>query len=61
MDPKLDCQYNIKHKSEKTSVLLKRVETEIGIIDVWRKLYPNERDYMYYSKAHDKYSRLEFF
>ena len=34
---------------------------ELGIIDVWRELHPNGREYTHYSCPHKVYSRLDYF
>uniref|UniRef100_A0A4W5NL85 Endonuclease/exonuclease/phosphatase domain-containing protein n=1 Tax=Hucho hucho TaxID=62062 RepID=A0A4W5NL85_9TELE len=58
MNPTLDCQRNIKHKAEKAAASLRRADSEVGLIDVWRTLHPKENYYTYYSSAHRKYSRF---
>lgn len=35
--------------------------TELGILDLWRDLYPSGRDYTFYSHPHDVYPRLDYF
>lgn len=56
-----DTQSKGKHKAEKTAVLLKRMGKELGLLDVWRHLYPQEKKFTFYSEAHRIYSRLDYF
>ena len=57
----LDCQRSINHKTEKAAVILRRADVEVCLIDIWRTLHPKENDLTYYSRAHKKYSRLDYF
>lgn len=44
--------------------LLRRVKSlmgELGIIDVWRDLYPTSKEFTHYSYPHLTYSRLDYF
>lgn len=34
---------------------------DIGLIDVWRDLYPNTKDYTYFSPPHSVYTRIDYF
>lgn len=34
---------------------------EIGIIDIWRNINPNTRDYSHFSAPHSTYSRIDYF
>lgn len=43
--------------SKKINALMK----EMGIVDVWRELFPTRRDYSYYSTPHAVYTRIDYF
>ena len=34
---------------------------DIGIIDVWRDLYPNTKDYTHFSHPHNVYTRIDYY
>ena len=34
---------------------------DLGLVDVWRLLYPQERDYTFFSNPHSAYSRIDYF
>lgn len=34
---------------------------DIGIIDIWRDLYPNTKDYTHFSSPHNTYSRIDYY
>lgn len=59
LNPNLDSSKNSKltplHKK------IKIVMNELGIVDLWRDLYPTGRDYTFYSNPHDVYSRIDYF
>ncbi|KAF7653255.1 hypothetical protein LDENG_00085580 [Lucifuga dentata] len=44
--------------------LIRKVKSqmeELGIIDMWRELYPTSREYTHYSSPHSSYSRIDYF
>lgn len=34
---------------------------EVGLVDVWRDMFPRRRDYSYYSPPHSLYTRIDYF
>ena len=34
---------------------------DLGLVDVWRLLYPQEKDYTFFSNPHSTYSRIDYF
>lgn len=61
MNQKIDTQSRIKHKSEQAAILLRKAQIELGLLDVWRCLHPQEKASTFYSDAHKVYSRLDYF
>lgn len=61
MNKKMDTQSKSKHKAVKAAALLKKAEMEIGLLDVWQTLHPQERGYTFYSDAHNVFSRLDYY
>ena len=60
LNPRLDSsnkKSDLKAISKKVNALMK----EVGIIDVWRELYPSGRDFTHFSSPHAVYSRLDYF
>lgn len=50
-----------KTYKDKKSKDLKKFIRETNLFDVWRELYPSDRDYTHYSAAHKVHSRIDFF
>lgn len=44
-----------------STLILKRMCTSLGLIDVWRLNHPTSRDYTFYSAAHKVFSRIDYF
>lgn len=61
LQPKLDTSNG---KAQNTKSLLKKMNMlfeEVGLLDIWRDLYPNQRDYTHYSSPHSLYTRIDYF
>lgn len=59
--PELDSS---NKKVPESSTLHKKVNTlfeEVGLIDIWRDLFPRRRDYSHYSAPHSLYTRIDYF
>ena len=61
LDPLLDRSSPKTSSLSKAATALKQGMKEIGITDVWRNLYPNQRDYSFFSSMHNTYSRIDMF
>lgn len=60
LQPKLDCSSG---KLDETR-LVKNINTlfkDVGLIDIWRELFPLRRDYTHYSAPHALYTRIDYF
>lgn len=61
LNRKIDTQSKSKHKAVKAAAVLKKAEMEMGILDVWRHLHPQEKSFTFYSDAHKVFSRLDYY
>lgn len=49
MNAKLDSTSGKTHRAEKNASLLRKTCTNIGLVDVWRMLHPNKKEFTCYS------------
>ncbi|KAJ0061406.1 hypothetical protein NL108_018634 [Boleophthalmus pectinirostris] len=61
LDEILDCTRPTRSRVTDSSLIIKRICSSLALVDVWRLRYPNERDYTFYSGAHQVFSRIDFF
>lgn len=61
LNPKLDSSKLCTHLLPSIAKKINYLMQELGIIDIWRDLFPTNRDYTYYSHAHTTYSRIDYF
>ncbi len=60
LNPRLDSS-SVKPHSKGISKKVNALMKEVGIVDIWREMYPTSRDYTHYSPPHAVYSRLDYF
>ncbi len=61
LQPKIDTSNG---KAQNTKSLIKKINMlfeEVDLIDIWRDLHPNQRDYTHYSSPHSFYTRIDYF
>lgn len=61
LDSKLDRLPATRQSQSKMSKGLSDMMKELGLVDIWRQLHPNERDFTYMSQVHGSYSRIDLF
>lgn len=61
LNPKLDRLPAIRKPQSKMSKGLSCMMKELGVVDIWRQLHPNGRDFTYMSQVHGSYSRIDLF
>lgn len=61
LDPALDTSRCTSQVSYATIKCLKKNFQAFHLVDVWRILHPDQRDYTFYSHPHDSYTRIDFF
>ena len=61
LQPKLDSSSRKIHDKESIHRRVNTLLEEVGLVDVWRDLFPNRRDYTYYSAPHSLYTRTDYF
>lgn len=49
MEPKTDSCSTKVHRAEKNANLLRKACEEIGLVDVWRELHPDQKEHTCYS------------
>lgn len=52
LQPKLDSSSRNIHDKKSIHRRVNTLLEEVGLVDVWRDLFPNRRDYTYYSAPH---------
>lgn len=57
---KLDRLPTIRKSQSKMSKALSNMR-ELGVVDIWSQLHPNERDFTLMSKVHGSYSGIDLF
>ena len=59
LQPKLDTS-NQRQKKSPNAIMIQRMLTELGLIDVWRESHPGEKQFTYYSSCHSVYTRIDY-
>uniref|UniRef100_A0AAX7SZD6 exodeoxyribonuclease III n=1 Tax=Astatotilapia calliptera TaxID=8154 RepID=A0AAX7SZD6_ASTCA len=60
-NPSLDSSNPHAPGLNKITKNIKLILKDVGLIDVWRELNPNKKDYTFFSHPHSFYSRLDYF
>jgi len=61
-NPALDKSNTTNTKQfQKSQLTIDALDGELGVVDVWRLLYPQDREYAVYSSLHATYSRVDYF
>lgn len=60
LNTSIDSSSKIK-KPQAEAILVKKMLKEVGMMDVWRSLYPTNRSYTFFSHSHRVHSRLDYF
>jgi len=61
LNPLLDRSSPKTASLSKAAAALNQGMKDIGITDVWRNLYPNQRDFSFFSPMHNTHSRIDMF
>ena len=61
LNPLLDRSSPKTTSLSKAATALNQGMKDIGIIDVWRNLYPNQMDFSFFSPVHNTHSRTDMF
>ena len=61
MNSKLDSSSTKVHRAENNASLLRKACSELGLVDIWRELNPDKKEYTCYSGRHSIYDRLDYF
>uniref|UniRef100_A0A3Q2QE32 exodeoxyribonuclease III n=1 Tax=Fundulus heteroclitus TaxID=8078 RepID=A0A3Q2QE32_FUNHE len=61
LNPFLDRSSPKTFSLPKAAKVLNQGIKDIGIIDVWRNIYPNQRDFSFFSPKHNTHSRIDTF
>lgn len=61
IDPSMDRSCPKTLTRSKMSQILSDLTHKIGCVDPWRFLYPQKKDFSFYSNVHHTYSRIDYF
>ncbi|CAI9547993.1 unnamed protein product [Staurois parvus] len=60
MDPQKDATSPVRREGGGSLRALKKAIHEYQLVDTWRIMHMRDRDYTFFSKAHEIYSRLDY-
>ncbi|CAI9617453.1 unnamed protein product, partial [Staurois parvus] len=60
MDPQKDNTSSVQREGSRSLRALKKVMHEYQLVDTWRIKHMKDRDYTFFSNAHEIYSRLDY-